>query len=72
MGGDRGGRGEEPGTCPWKVTSCHLLQRRKTGTNFPGEAIPLPPPPPPLELSGSALTCPTVDCYFLFEAGLPI
>ena len=48
MGGDRGGRGEEPGTCPWKVTSCHLLQRRKTGTNFPGEAIPLPPPPAPV------------------------
>ena len=40
----RGGGGQGPRTSPWKISSCHLFLRRKTGTNFPREAIPLPPP----------------------------
>ena len=50
MGGDRegvggggGGGGQGPRTSPWKITSCHVFPRRKTGTNFHREAIPTAP-----------------------------
>ena len=44
MGGGREeGGGQGPGTSPWKITSCHLFLRRKTGTNFPRETIPPSP-----------------------------
>ena len=60
---------------PRKITSCLLFPRRKTGTNFSGEAPP-PHPPPPLELSGSAHACLTVEFIFYFHflhvAGLAI
>ena len=43
-----GGGGQGPRTSPWKITSCQLFPRIKTGTSFPREANPPPPPSSPV------------------------